>query len=112
MAEVEIKDRSRLLRRGIGILWWANGLLALVWPFASYISIFFFDRPGSVDDPMVWLIGSSIWIYPLVAAGCAYGAYRLVKRHQEAGALLVSLLPLFEASACWILLNMQWSAPT
>lgn len=39
------------------------------WFFASFVSLFAFDAPGSQENIWIWCFVVPLWIYPLVALG-------------------------------------------
>jgi hypothetical protein len=64
------------------------------WGFASFLSLFAFDAPGSENQPSTWLMVAPVWAYPVLAAGCITGSIILKRKNKLLPALIVIAIPL------------------
>jgi hypothetical protein len=64
------------------------------WAFATFLTFFAFDAPGSENQFTTWLMVAPVWAYPVIAAGCIAGSILLKRKNSLLPALIVIAIPL------------------
>ncbi len=95
-------QRHPLLTIGLVLVYTLFGLGLLAWPLLCYVTLFFWDAPGSEKRPEIFQAALAIWTYPIFYFTGLIAGIAAHRRGVSAVAVI--------ALACLPIINFFWFA--